>query len=70
VRRKLTSAVGTIVAAGAALAPCTGVAAASPAFEEGRPAPALALPRLDGSGMGSIADYRGRKVVLHVFASW
>src|SRR5215211_3263514 len=33
-------------------------------------APALALPRLDGRGGGSLADYRGRVVVLNFWASW
>ena len=69
-RDKIARSVGTIVLAAAALAPWSGVAGAQTAFEEGRPAPALTLPRLDGSGVGSLADYRGRKVVLHVFASW
>ena len=29
-----------------------------------------ALPRLDGSGTGSVADYRGRWVLVNVWASW
>lgn len=28
------------------------------------------LDRLDGSGRGSLADYRGKVVVVNVFASW
>jgi cytochrome c biogenesis protein CcmG/thiol:disulfide interchange protein DsbE len=28
------------------------------------------LPRLDGDGTGSIADYRGRWVLVNVWASW
>ena len=35
----------------------------------GQPFPDLALPTLDGE-VRSISDYRGTKVVLHVFASW
>jgi cytochrome c biogenesis protein CcmG/thiol:disulfide interchange protein DsbE len=36
------------------------------------PAPPLGLPPLDGDGAGnrSIADYRGKVVVLNVWASW
>jgi cytochrome c biogenesis protein CcmG, thiol:disulfide interchange protein DsbE len=33
-------------------------------------APALELPKLDGSGTGSLADYRGEVVVLNFWASW
>jgi cytochrome c biogenesis protein CcmG, thiol:disulfide interchange protein DsbE len=33
-------------------------------------APALELPKLDGSGSGSLADYRGEVVVLNFWASW
>jgi hypothetical protein len=38
-------------------------------FTVGGPFPELSLPGLDG-GSGSIADFRGKKVILHVFASW
>jgi cytochrome c biogenesis protein CcmG/thiol:disulfide interchange protein DsbE len=33
-------------------------------------APALELPKLVGSGTGSLADYRGEVVVLNFWASW
>jgi cytochrome c biogenesis protein CcmG, thiol:disulfide interchange protein DsbE len=33
-------------------------------------APALELPRLDGRGRGSLADFRGQVVVLNYWASW
>lgn len=33
------------------------------------PAPAIALPRLEG-GAGALADYRGKVVVLNYWASW
>ena len=36
----------------------------------GSPAPALALPLLSGTGRGSLADYRGKVVVLNFWASW
>ena len=34
------------------------------------PAPALTLPRLDGPGTASLADFRGKVVVLNYWASW
>jgi len=37
---------------------------------EGRRFPDLRLPRLETGEPGSIADYRGERLVLHVFASW
>ncbi len=39
-------------------------------LEVGEPFPLLQLPHLDDGGPGSVADYRGEKLVLHVFASW
>jgi cytochrome c biogenesis protein CcmG, thiol:disulfide interchange protein DsbE len=36
----------------------------------GKPAPALDLPRLDGSGRLDLADYKGKVVVVNFFASW
>ena len=50
------------------------VAAAAPAwsgpFTEGQPFPDLSLPALEDGRPTSLADFRGQKVVLHVFASW
>jgi cytochrome c biogenesis protein CcmG, thiol:disulfide interchange protein DsbE len=34
------------------------------------PAPTMDLPRLGGGGSASLADYRGKVVVLNVWASW
>ena len=46
------------------------LAVQSAPFELGRPVPALTLPSIsDGTPM-SVADFRGRKVMLHVWASW
>jgi hypothetical protein len=39
-------------------------------FEVGTPFPTLALPALDDGRPASIADYRGQKLIVHVFASW
>ena len=36
----------------------------------GDPAPAEPLPRLEGNGDGSLAEYRGRWVLVNFWASW
>lgn len=36
----------------------------------GDPAPDKVLPRLEGGGSGSLADYRGKWVLLNFWASW
>lgn len=36
----------------------------------GDPVPDKELPALDGRGQGSIADYRGRWVLINLWASW
>jgi cytochrome c biogenesis protein CcmG, thiol:disulfide interchange protein DsbE len=40
------------------------------ALEPGEPVPATPLPKLEGGGNGSVADYRGRWVLVNVWASW
>ncbi len=46
------------------------LAVPSTPFELGRPVPALTLPSItDGEPM-SVADFRGQKVMLRVWASW
>jgi cytochrome c biogenesis protein CcmG, thiol:disulfide interchange protein DsbE len=37
---------------------------------EREPAPGLELPRLGGAGKASLADYRGRVVVLNFWGTW
>jgi len=39
-------------------------------FEVGKPFPELTLPSLEDGSPTSIADFRGNKILLHVFASW
>lgn len=39
-------------------------------IEVGRPFPTLALPLLEDGSPASIARFRGKKTLLHVFASW
>ena len=41
----------------------------APVIEVGQPFPDLHLPTLEGE-MKRVSDYRGQKVLLHVFASW
>ncbi len=45
-------------------------AAGAPPIEVGEPFPDLVLPALDDGRPLSIADFRGDKIVLLVFASW
>jgi hypothetical protein len=39
-------------------------------FEVGQPFPELAFPSLESGRRASIADFRGKKTLLHIFASW
>lgn len=47
-----------------------GVLRTEPSIALGEPAPREPMPRLDGSGEGSIADYAGSWVLVNVWASW
>lgn len=40
------------------------------ALAVGEPIPDTELPRLDGEGTGTIADYRGDWVLVNIWASW
>jgi hypothetical protein len=42
----------------------------APRFSVGEAFPLIALPVIEDGRARSIADFRGQKVVLHVFASW
>lgn len=39
-------------------------------IEVGQPFPAITLPLLKDGRPASIADFRGEKIIMHVFASW
>jgi len=39
-------------------------------IQVGEPFPDLVLPSIEDGSPTSIASYRGKKVFLHVFASW
>lgn len=39
-------------------------------FEAGQVFPPIALPALESGRPASLADFRGRKLILHIFASW
>jgi len=43
---------------------------AQPVIRKGEPFPAIVLPTMADGSPASITDFRGTKVVLHVFASW
>lgn len=46
------------------------VSKGSSGVEVGDPAPSSPLPRLEGGGDGSLADYRGKWVLVNFWASW
>jgi hypothetical protein len=39
-------------------------------FKVGEPFPAIPLPAADDGRKVSIADFRGQRLIVHVFASW
>lgn len=41
-----------------------------PRFEAGQEFPDIVLPSLEDGRPISIADFRGKRVLLHMFASW
>lgn len=45
-------------------------APADVAIEVGRPFPNLVLPSLEDGRPSSLVQYKGKKILLHVFASW
>ncbi len=41
-----------------------------PRIEVGQPFPDLVLPRMEDGRPASISDFRGKKLALHIWASW
>lgn len=39
-------------------------------FHEGQKLPTMVFPLLEGGRPGSVADFQGKKLILHIFASW
>lgn len=39
-------------------------------FKVGEAFPPIVLPKADDKSPMSLADFRGQKVLLHIFASW
>ncbi len=39
-------------------------------FKVGEAFPHVMLPSLEAGRPGSIADFRGQKIILHIWASW
>jgi hypothetical protein len=60
----------------AALFACSGDRLAEPVedpvlkVEVGQPVPDIVLPSMEDGRPASLAQFRGKKIVLHVFASW
>ena len=63
------SLIGTLTASSLMVASAAH-AAAPPRIEVGQPFPDIVFPSLEHGEPLSIADFRGKKVLLHVFASW
>ncbi len=51
-------------------APATSAQRLDPRFDVGDVFPDLVLPSLEDGTPMRLSDFRGRKVMLHVFASW
>ena len=64
------SSILTGLAVGSAMLAPGGAGAASTGFDVGDRFPELVLPSLMDGEPTSIASFRGRKLVLHVWASW
>ena len=45
-------------------------AAHADSWKVGKPFPSLNLPTIDGKAEPQVADFQGKKLMLHVFASW
>ena len=68
--RKIFPALAILAILALAAMPWATPAGASADLKEGQAFPTLVLPSLDDGKPLSIADFHGRKIALHVFASW
>lgn len=61
-----------VILAGTALLAINGIAAQAdpPKLAIGEPFPNLTLPSMEDGSPTSITSFRGKKLILHVFASW
>ncbi len=66
---KLFKVLTTLAVGSAILGPAGTAGAAATGFDVGDRLPELTLPSLAGEPT-SIASFRGRKLILHVWASW
>jgi hypothetical protein len=60
----------TLACVAAALLTAASYGADAPRLEVGEPFPDLVLPALDDGRPLSVAQFRGRRLILMVFASW
>jgi len=65
--RSVSLIVAVLVVGGLVVPPAS---AEPPVLEVGQPFPDIAFPSAEDGTPMSIASFRGKKVVLHVFASW
>lgn len=49
---------------------CMAMTAGAANLEVGEPFPVLSLPSVEDGAPVSVADYRGEKLLVHIFASW
>ena len=66
-RKRIVRRTGILLALGTLLG---GPATPAAEIREGQPFPEIRLPAMRDGRPLSVADFRGSKLVLHVFASW
>ena len=67
----MLSSWGSLTGIALALLLVASIGAAAPSgFQVGQSFPHLTLPTLEDGQPLSVADYRGKKVILHIWASW
>jgi hypothetical protein len=64
----MTGVTGVISAKGSEKAPARSPDATE--FHEGQMFPTTVFPSLDGRRPGSVGDFRGKKLIPQIFASW